>query len=129
MLAIRHALGMEPLLEPRACSMDLQDAAPRQPVGWPDKGDQRCDKHPLLAGATAAGIPRKEGCMKLVSTLTRKGASPEECLRLVLANLAHDEAGQRVTLLQGISTSAQERLGDIIEAAGGVLRRAVHTCS
>ena len=59
--------------------------------------------------------------MKPVSSLTGKGTSPEECLRLVLASLAHDGAGQRVTLLKGISVSAQERLGDIIEAAGGAL--------
>ena len=121
MLAIRHALGMEPLLESRACSTDLQNAAPRRPVGWPEKDDHRCDRHPLLAGATAAGISRKEGYMKPVSSLIRKGASPEECLRLVLASLAHDEAGQKVTLLQGISLRAQERLGNIIGAAGGVL--------
>ena len=59
--------------------------------------------------------------MKPISDFTKKGTPPEVCLRLVFAILAHDEPGQRVTLLQNISTSAQERLGDIIEAAGGVL--------
>ena len=107
MLAIRHALGMEPLLESRACSTDLQNAAPRRPVGWPEKDDHRCDRHPLLAGATAAGISRKEGYMKPVSSLIGEGASPEECLRLVLASLAHDEKGQRATLRQGISSRLQ----------------------
>lgn len=121
LLAIRHALGMEPLLEARACSKDLQDAALRRLAGWPDKDDHRCDRHPLLAGATAAGISRKQGYMKPVSSLIGKGASPQECLRLVLASLAHDEEGQRATLRQGIFLKAQERLGDIIEAAGGVL--------
>ena len=59
--------------------------------------------------------------MKPISDLTKKGIPPEVCLRLVLAILAHGEPGQRVTLLQNITTSAQERLGDILEAAGGVL--------
>ena len=121
MLAIRHILGMEPLLEARACSPGFRDAAPRRPVGWPDKDEHKCEKHPLLAGATTAGISRKEGCMKPISDLTKKGIPPEVCLRLVFAIFAHDEPGQRVTLLHDISTSAQERLGDILEAAGGVL--------
>ena len=77
LLAIRHALGMEPLLEARACSKDLRDAAPRRPVGWPAEDGHRCDRHPLLAGATAAGISRKEGYMKPVSSLIGKGASPQ----------------------------------------------------
>ena len=59
--------------------------------------------------------------MKPISDFTKKGTPPEVCLRLVLAIFAHGEPGQRVTLLQSISTSAQEWLGDIIEAAGGVL--------
>ena len=120
MLAIRHVLGMEPLLEARMLPWPTE-AAPRRAVGWPDKDEHKCEKHPLLAGATAAGISRKEGCMKPISDLTKKGTFPEECLRLVLAILAHHGPGQGVTLLQDISTSAQERLGDIIEAAGGVL--------
>ena len=121
MLAIRHALGMEPLLEARACAADIQNAAPRRPVGWPGENEHKCEQHPLLAGATAAGISCKEGCMKPISSFTKKNIPPEACLRLVLATLAHDEPGQRVTLQEHISTDAQERLGDILEAAGGVL--------
>jgi hypothetical protein len=61
--------------------------------------------------------------MKPITTLTEKGILPEVCLRLVLAGLAHDESTQRVALRQegDITPAQQERLGDIIEAAGGVL--------
>ena len=89
MLAIRHILGMEPLLEARACAPGFRDAAPRRPVGWPGENEHKCEKHRLLAGATTVGILRKEGCMKPISGFTKKGIPAEVCLRLVHSPSSH----------------------------------------
>ena len=76
-------------------------------------------------------MSRKEGHSQPVAELlfpdsdeVPQSLAPCVALRLVLASLSHSEERHRITLRdpsRTISAELQERLGDVLEAAGGIM--------
>ena len=116
-LAIRHGLGMEARIDPRQRG-ELDDEGSRRPAYWKDGP---CTGHPILSGAATTGMARKEGYIQAIANLTGRDATPAECLQVVIETLIQDEVGHQVSLLTELSDKSCERLGDVLEAAGGPL--------
>ena len=53
--------------------------------------------------------------------MSDQNVQPAECLRVVIETLMHDEKGHQVSLDTDISDDACERMGDVLEAAGGLI--------
>ena len=128
MFAIHLALGMDmPVpIDPTQKATDIDDLPP---VSWP-RDWRRCFGHPLLTADVSAGITRKKGrsvpvaCLLYPPRARSGGVAPPVALRLVLASLVHSEGGHRICLRdpeQAVSPAAQERMGDVLEAIGGLL--------
>ena len=67
-------------------------------------------------------MARKEGYLQSVASLIGRDVSPEESLRVVIETLIQDEVGHQVSLSTQMGDTTCERLGDVLEAAGGLLR-------
>ena len=129
MYAIHLALGMDIPVSPDPRD-EISSLDEELPLGWPRSG-WKCPRHPLLTADTPGGISRKEGHSQPVTELLfpdsdemPQSLAPCVALRLVLASLSHSEEKHRITLRdpsRTISTDLQERLGDVLEAAGGIL--------
>ena len=125
MLLLRRCVAMEP---------PWQDQRRQTAQTWSSQHtihpDCECQEHPRLTVSMPPGLGAKRGLRRLtVATLTRDAVAPvPRLLRLVLTTLCHEEEGQR--LPEGeISNGVMERMGDIIEAAGGVFAPAAANVS
>ena len=116
-LSIRRALGMEPPIDPDRQS-DLDITGSNRPVPW---DDYPCTRHPIVSGSATAGMARKTGYCQVIANMSNQKVQPSECLRVVIETLIHDEEGHQVSLDTKISDAACERMGDILEAAGGLI--------
>ena len=115
-LAIRHALGMEPPIDPDWQS-DIDTTGSHRPAPW-DRDP--CTRHPVVSGSAIAGMARKQGYCQAITNMSNHNVQPAECLRAVIETLVHDEEGHQVSLDTKISDTACERMGDVLEAAGGL---------
>ena len=116
-LSIRHALGMEPPLDPDRQS-DLDITGSSRPAPWDGNS---CTRHPIVTGSATAGMARKPGYCQVITNMSNQNVQPAECLRVVIETLMHDEEGHQVSLDTKISNGACERMGDVLEAAGGLV--------
>ena len=116
-LAIRHALGMEsPMDQHRQNEIDT--AGSRRLAPW---DCEPCIMHPIVSGSATAGMARKQGYRQATANVSSRNVPPAECLRVAIETLIQDEEGQQVSLDAEISDTACERMGDVLEAAGGLL--------
>ena len=116
-LAIRHALGMEAPIDPhQQGEPDIEGS--RRPAPW---REGRCTGHPIVSGAATAGMARKEGYIQAIASLAGRNVAPAGCLRVVIETLIQDEVGHQVSLVTKLSDTTCELLGDVLEAAGGLL--------
>ena len=116
-LSIRHALGMEPPIDPDRQS-DIDTTGSHRPAPW-DRGS--CIMRPIVSGSATAGMARKQGYCQAITNMSNHSVQPAECLRVVIETLIHDEEGHQVSLDTKISDVACERMGDVLEAAGGLI--------
>ena len=93
-LAMRHALGMEPPINPDQPS-DLNDSGSNRPAQW---HSYKCTRHPIVSGSATAGMARKPGHCQVVTNLANANVKPAECLRLVIETLIHDEQAHQISL-------------------------------
>ena len=56
-----------------------------------------------------------------IANMSSRNVQPAECLRVVIETLIQDEEEHQVSLDTEISDAACERMGDVLEAAGGLL--------
>ena len=66
-------------------------------------------------------MARKEGYIQAIANLMSRDVAPAECLRVVIETLIQDEVGHQVSLLTKLSDTTCGLLGDVLEAAGGLL--------
>ena len=119
--AMPHALGMEPLINPGPDQPSkLNDSGSNRPAQW---HSNKCTRHPIVPGSATAGMARKTGHCQVVANLAKAIIKPAECLRLVIETRIHDEQGHQISLdtHTHISDDACERMGDVLEAAGGMI--------
>ena len=116
-LSIRLALGMEPPINLDRRS-DIDTTGSHRPARW-DRDP--CTMHPIVSGSATAGMARKQGYCQAISNMSNLNIQPAECLRVVFETLIHDEEGHQVSLDTKISDAACERMGDVLEAAGGLI--------
>ena len=116
-LSICHALGMEPAINPDQQS-DLNITGSNRSAPW---GGDKCTRHPIVSGSATAGMARKPGYRQVITNMSNQNVQPAECLRIVIETLVHDEKGHQVSLDIDISDIACERMGDVLEAAGGLI--------
>ena len=121
--SIRQALGMEPPINPDRQS-DIDTTGSHRPAPWDH--DPCSTMHPIVSGSATAGMARKQGYCQAITNMSNHNVQPAECLRVVIETLVHDEEGHQVSLDTMISDTACERLGDVLEAAGGLCNRPVH---
>ena len=60
-LAMRHALGMEPPINPDQPSD--HDSGSNRPAQW---HSDKCTRHPIISGSATAGMARKTGHLQVV---------------------------------------------------------------
>ena len=68
-----------------------------------------------------AGMARKLGHCQGITNMSDQNVQPAECFRIVIEVLMNDEKGHQVSLDTGISDDACELMGDVLEAAGGLI--------
>ena len=66
-------------------------------------------------------MARKEGHIQTIANLAGRDITPAECLRMVIETLIQDEVGHQVSLPTQLPDTTCELLGDVLEAAGGLL--------
>ena len=118
-LAMRHTLGMEPPINPDQPS-DRNDSGSNRSAQW---HSNKCTRHPIVSSSATAGMARKPGHCQLVTNLANANVKPAECLRLVIETLMHDEQAHQISFdtHTHISDDACGRMGDVLEAAGGLI--------
>ena len=53
--------------------------------------------------------------------MSNQNVQPAECLRIVTETLIHDDTGHQVSLDARVTDDACERMGDVLEATGGLI--------
>ena len=118
LLAIRHALGMEEHLSADGIMQAPDPKGGNRPAPW---SSPPCSRHPVFTGSAAAGLARKEGCVQAIANLFRAGAPIAACLRIVIETLVQEEKPHQVSTHTHLPDNKCESLGDVLEAAGGLL--------
>ena len=93
-LSIRHALGMEPPIDPDRQS-DIDTTGSLRPAPW-DRDP--CIMHPIVSGSATAKMARKQGYCQAVTNMSNHNIQPADCLRVATETLIHDEEGHQVSL-------------------------------
>ena len=118
LLAIRHALGMEEHLSADGIMQAPDPKGGNRPAPW---SSPPCSRHPVFTGSAAAGLARKEGYVQAIANLFRAGAPIAACLRIVIETLVQEEKPHQVSTHTRLPDNKCESLGDVLEAAGGLL--------
>ena len=117
LLAIRHSLGMEAQLD-TSRQDTLDEGGATRPAPW---SDPRCNRHPVITGAATSGLAKKDGYVQSIANLSRAKATTPECLRVVIETLIQGESAHQVSTRTLLPDKKCESLGDVLEAAGGLL--------
>ena len=117
LLAIRHSFGMEATIDPHHQGA-LDAGGALRPAPWTDP---HCQRHPIVSGSATAGMARKEGYVQSIANLARHGRQTAESFRIVIEMLIQDEVDHQVSTLTQLTDATCETLGDVLEAAGGLL--------
>ena len=92
----------------------------RPPPLGAGRGEQACSSHSCLRAGLEGGAGSKEGDMLNVQLLLDADVPKGRCVKYTLAILASAETGL-LPCLPDLTTKGCERIGDVLEAVGGVL--------
>ena len=104
-------------------ALRLGHSADQTPPPGAGGQEQKCRYHPVLASSAPVGEGGRAGPRVTIRDLQAQSQPPlrgPECLRLVLANLASYEPAL-LPPIERITEDQCERMGDFLEAVGGVL--------
>ena len=118
LLAIRHSIGMEEHLSDVGIKQAPDSNGGDRPTPW---NTPPCSRHPVIIGSATSGLARKDGYVQAIANLFQAEAPTAACLRIVLETLIQEEKAHQVSTRTRLPDNKCESLGDVLEAAGGLL--------